>query len=285
LFGDHPGSPRRDDRQFGGPEQPQQFGEPERLDTPTAAPEDIRVAGASATPSIEPVPGPAPAGHRTKSRTPLKIAAVVAGVVVTVGGGAVAAKAMTGGGEESTVKPGPVADAPKPDPAVVAAERDRQNRERASRDTRKESGKSFKLAPKGTPPPTPTPTRSSGGGGGGGGGGGAPVGNDPVPSGVAQAYAKSVLPTYFGATGRQAGQFGCLVNLWMRESGWRTTAANPSSGAYGIPQALPGSKMATEGADWRTNHKTQIKWGLKYIKSRYGTPCGGWNHFLNNGWY
>jgi len=79
-------------------------------------------------------------------------------------------------------------------------------------------------------------------------------------------------------------QFGCLDNLWTRESGWRTTAGNPS-GAYGIPQALPGSKMASAGADWRTNPATQIRWGLGYIGARYGDPCGAWAHFQNRGWY
>lgn len=79
-------------------------------------------------------------------------------------------------------------------------------------------------------------------------------------------------------------QFGCLDNLWTKESGWRTTASNPS-GAYGIPQALPGSKMASAGSDWRTNPATQIRWGLGYIGSRYGDPCGAWSHFQRKGWY
>jgi len=79
-------------------------------------------------------------------------------------------------------------------------------------------------------------------------------------------------------------QFPCLEKLWTKESGWSTTSSNPS-GAYGIPQALPGSKMAVYGDDWRTNPATQIKWGLNYIKSRYGTPCAAWQHFLDTGWY
>ncbi|MDR0365408.1 MAG: ubiquitin-like domain-containing protein [Bifidobacteriaceae bacterium] len=81
------------------------------------------------------------------------------------------------------------------------------------------------------------------------------------------------------------GEFSCLVNLWNRESGWRVNAANSSSGAYGIPQALPGSKMSSAGADWKTNPATQIKWGLGYIKGRYGTPCGAWSAFQSKGWY
>ncbi len=80
-------------------------------------------------------------------------------------------------------------------------------------------------------------------------------------------------------------QFQCLDNLWTRESNWRHTAANSSSGAYGIPQALPGSKMGSVGSDWRTNPATQITWGLNYIKGRYGTPCGAWNFFQNRNWY
>ncbi|HEX7745143.1 MAG TPA: transglycosylase SLT domain-containing protein [Micromonosporaceae bacterium] len=79
-------------------------------------------------------------------------------------------------------------------------------------------------------------------------------------------------------------QMPCLDKLWTKESGWNTQASNPS-GAYGIPQALPGSKMATVGDDWETNPATQIKWGLGYIKDRYGTPCDAWAHSQNVGWY
>ncbi|WOF22312.1 hypothetical protein N8K70_13080 [Microbacterium betulae] len=80
-------------------------------------------------------------------------------------------------------------------------------------------------------------------------------------------------------------QFSCLVSLWNRESGWSYTAMNASSGAYGIPQSLPGSKMASAGADWETNAATQIAWGLGYIASTYGTPCGAWSHSESTGWY
>ena len=80
-------------------------------------------------------------------------------------------------------------------------------------------------------------------------------------------------------------QFPCLDKLWKKESGWNYKATNPSSGAYGIPQSLPGSKMASEGSDWRTNPATQIKWGLGYIEGRYNTPCGAWSHSQNVGWY
>jgi len=80
-------------------------------------------------------------------------------------------------------------------------------------------------------------------------------------------------------------EFACLVALWNKESGWRVNAYNAGSGAYGIPQALPGSKMASAGADWETNPATQIAWGLGYIGGRYGTPCGAWGHSQSTGWY
>ncbi|MCM3658437.1 lytic transglycosylase domain-containing protein [Agromyces mediolanus] len=97
----------------------------------------------------------------------------------------------------------------------------------------------------------------------------------------AQAIARSIMAAEHGWGD---DQFGCLVELWNRESGWRTNAANPS-GAYGIPQALPGSKMSAFGADWETNPATQIRWGLSYISGRYGTPCGAWDSFNAQGWY
>lgn len=80
-------------------------------------------------------------------------------------------------------------------------------------------------------------------------------------------------------------QFQCLDSLWTRESNWDYTAENPSSGAYGIPQSLPGDKMATAGDDWRTNPATQISWGLGYIDDRYGTPCAAWGHSESHNWY
>jgi Transglycosylase SLT domain len=96
----------------------------------------------------------------------------------------------------------------------------------------------------------------------------------------AQAIAREML----AQRGWGDDQFGCLVELWNHESGWNVYASNPS-GAYGIPQALPGSKMATAGDDWQTNPATQISWGLGYISSRYGTPCGAWDTFNAQGWY
>ena len=111
---------------------------------------------------------------------------------------------------------------------------------------------------------------------------GAPnTGNAPTPSpGSNQAIAKAMLPSY----GWGDDQYNCLVEMWNRESGWRTDASNPS-GAYGIPQALPGSKMSSAGPNWESDPRTQIKWGLGYIKSRYGTPCGAWSLWQSQGWY
>ncbi len=80
-------------------------------------------------------------------------------------------------------------------------------------------------------------------------------------------------------------QFSCLDSLYTRESNWNVYADNPSSTAYGIPQALPGSKMASAGSDWATNPVTQIRWGLGYIEDRYGSPCGAWGHSQSRGWY
>ena len=82
-------------------------------------------------------------------------------------------------------------------------------------------------------------------------------------------------------------QWSCLDSLWTAESGWRWSARNPWSGAYGIPQALPASKMSTAGDDWLTHARTQISWGLTYIKGRYGTPCGAWDAWQSRSphWY
>jgi len=96
---------------------------------------------------------------------------------------------------------------------------------------------------------------------------------------------KTIASALLGSYGWSSDQFGCLVSLWTKESGWNVHAANPSSGAYGIPQSLPGSKMASAGADWQDNAETQIKWGLGYIQDRYGSPCGAWGHSESYGWY
>jgi murein DD-endopeptidase MepM/ murein hydrolase activator NlpD len=101
-------------------------------------------------------------------------------------------------------------------------------------------------------------------------------------SGDARGIARQIAAQKYGWG---EGQFACLNSLWAKESGWNYRASNPSSGAYGIPQALPGSKMATFGSDWRTNPATQIKWGLHYIDGRYGSPCSAWSSAQSKGWY
>ena len=111
-------------------------------------------------------------------------------------------------------------------------------------------------------------------------------GSSSYPSGPANPTgAQAIARDMLAARGWGSDQFGCLVSLWNRESGWNVYAQNPSSGAYGIPQALPGSKMGSAGSDWQTNAATQIAWGLGYIADRYGSPCGAWGHSESAGWY
>ena len=124
------------------------------------------------------------------------------------------------------------------------------------------------------PPPVPAGAKLASGGRA------APAAGVPDP-GTAQAIAHEMVV----ARGWGEDQYSCLVALWKKESGWNVFAHNTSSGAYGIPQSLPGSKMATAGADWATNPATQITWGLGYISGRYGDPCGAWNASQIKGWY
>ncbi|MFD9463764.1 lytic transglycosylase domain-containing protein [Streptomyces sp. NPDC060027] len=91
-----------------------------------------------------------------------------------------------------------------------------------------------------------------------------------------QAMARSMVPS---------GQFQCFSNIVNHESSWNYKAVNASSGAYGLFQALPGSKMSSVGSDWQTNPATQIKWGLNYMDSRYGSPCDAWSFWQANHWY
>jgi hypothetical protein len=99
--------------------------------------------------------------------------------------------------------------------------------------------------------------------------------------GTPKEVAMNLLPDH----GWGQSQFSCLDKLWTKESGWRVSADNPTSSAYGIPQALPGVRMAAYGSDWRTNPVTQIKWGLDYIEDAYGSPCNAWAHSQAKGWY
>jgi len=127
-----------------------------------------------------------------------------------------------------------------------------------------------KLKPKPTPTPTPTKKASSGGG--------SSAPSAPVPDpGTAKAIAYQMVHD----RGWGDDQYSCLVSLWNKESGWRVNASNPS-GAYGIPQALPGSKM---GPGWQTDASVQISWGLGYIAGRYTNPCGAWAQSQAQGWY
>ncbi|WP_426995992.1 coiled-coil domain-containing protein [Pseudarthrobacter sp. N5] len=124
----------------------------------------------------------------------------------------------------------------------------------------------------------------------------APSVNNPVPPAIVSpavpggavndpAGAQSYASARSGAYGWGQDQFQCLVKLWTQESSWLTTATNPSSGAYGIAQALPPGKYASAGNDWISNYHTQIDWGLGYIRDRYSSPCGAWNHEISLGWY
>ena len=101
-----------------------------------------------------------------------------------------------------------------------------------------------------------------------------------APASTAQAYAAGIVARH----GWAASEFGCLVSLWNKESGWNAHAANPN-GAYGIPQAYPGSKMGVGGGDWQNDYRVQIRWGVGYIAGRYGSPCGAWAHSEATGSY
>lgn len=105
---------------------------------------------------------------------------------------------------------------------------------------------------------------------------GVSVSRSSTRTGSARTYARSVL---------SATQYACLDSVVIRESGWNPFARNPYSGAYGLGQALPGSKMASAGADWRTNGVTQIKWTIHYMNGRYGSPCGAWSFWRSHHWY
>lgn len=140
-----------------------------------------------------------------------------------------------------------------------------------------------RLIPSPTPTPTPTPTQA------------AQTATQPPPPPPPTPYPSYTdLPSSSGAYGSAqayaeslvgSAQFACLQPLWDRESGWNPYAQNPTSGAYGIPQALPGSKMASAGPDWATNPDTQVRWGIGYINSSYGSPCGALAHEQSYGWY
>jgi hypothetical protein len=209
-----------------------------------------------------------------------KTGLIVAAAAVTVlvgGGGALALTGSGGdGGDGDTATVSPAKAAPEIAADAMRQPAEAENRQaltdRASRAARRDAAKRPVLAVRGTPPAEPKksdqPTTA------------APAGN-PVPAGDAQRIAKALLPKFGFAPDTQ---FGCLVNLWNRESHWNVHAGSPS-GPYGIPQANPVTKMASAGSDWLDNATTQISWGLGYIKGRYSGPCGAWSHSEATGWY
>jgi hypothetical protein len=93
--------------------------------------------------------------------------------------------------------------------------------------------------------------------------------------------ARALMPLY----GMPTSEFSCVDNIWSQESRWNVHADNPYSSAYGIPQALPGSKMSSAGPDWQNSAETQIRWGLGYIRDRYGSACAAWSYKQSHGWY
>jgi hypothetical protein len=191
---------------------------------------------------------------RIRSKVVLGGAALaVTGVVV--GAGVLAGQAPP---EDAATDLGAVVDLPAPE-AAAAADRDPV----VSRDDRRGSADPAKRA-------RLVPEKPS-----------ARVETEQLSQGDPKDIARALLSDF----GFAADQFGCLESLWEKESGWDPSARNPSSGAHGIPQALPGSKMASAGADWATNPVTQITWGLGYIQDRYGSPCSAWGHSQARGWY
>ncbi|WP_306371643.1 lytic transglycosylase domain-containing protein [Nocardiopsis sp. CC223A] len=154
-------------------------------------------------------------------------------------------------------------------------EQARESAERAGRDAvRSGDAQASDILEEPEPEPEPDPEPQDGAPSGGSG--------TPVPAGSAKETALRMVL----AEGWAESEFtDCLEPLWQKESGWNHLAQNPSSGAYGIPQSLPGDKMASHGSDWQTNPATQIAWGIDYIKGRYGTPCGAWAHSQANNWY
>ncbi|MFD0901427.1 lytic transglycosylase domain-containing protein [Actinomadura sediminis] len=123
----------------------------------------------------------------------------------------------------------------------------------------------------------PEPESASGGGGA--------LPNAPAGGGDTTVSENKAIGKQMNALKGWSGCWSALESLWTKESGWNERAQNPSSGAYGIPQSLPGTKMASAGSDWQTNARTQIAWGLNYIDARYGTPCEAWGHSQRVGWY
>ena len=160
-----------------------------------------------------------------------------------------------------------------------AAEQAAAEQAAADRAAEQAAARSAERAPAPQPAPQPTPQPP------------APAPQPPAPQPPAPQPPsnpggnRGVAQAMLGSYGWGMDQWGCLDSLWQKESNWSHTATNPSSGAYGIPQSLPASKMASAGADWQTNPATQIRWGLGYIQGRYGSPCSAWAHSQAHNWY
>jgi hypothetical protein len=227
--------------------------------------------------------------HQKLSKITLAVAGVTVIVPAAVAAGITTSGASAGSSPSRLAMAGPSAGARtatgRPDPGIpltdaarrevgsLGVHRVRAQRaaERAAdrRAARRAAVRAAAQAAAAAAPPPPSPSSPGS------------TGAAPQPSGSPQKIAAAMLGSY----GWSSSQFGCLVSLWNLESGWDVYAANPSSGAYGIPQALPGSKMASAGPDWQSDAATQIRWGLGYIKSLYGSPCGAWAHEQAAGWY
>jgi hypothetical protein len=220
--------------------------------------------------------------RRSRSRKSLKIALVGLGVLVVVGGAIGVASAASGGGSKNgtdALGTNGTSHTPAPLTPAELAQRSAQARQQlvsAAEAAAQQDGQlPLSFGKKGSKPkPTPTSTTT--------GTSTPPMEGDPVPASTAQAIAKQLLPSYGFSP---STQFGCLVDLWNRESGWNVHAYNSATGAGGIPQADPMSKMASAGPDYENNATTQIKWGLSYIKERWSTPCGAWSNEESAGWY
>ena len=194
----------------------------------------------------------------------------VAGGVLAGGGAAVGGAGADGGGPAATTSTSGAAS--------LAAARIAGRAESVTRSNRRVAGE----APGESEQPQPAPSRDA-----------QKVALLSAGPGVVTTHERTlseedprdVARALLGEFGFAGSQFSCLDRLWSKESGWLVDADNPTSSAYGIPQALPGSKMASAGADWETNPTTQIRWGLGYVKGRYGTPCAAWSHSRATGWY
>ncbi|MEU7878764.1 lytic transglycosylase domain-containing protein [Microbispora bryophytorum] len=207
--------------------------------------------------------------------TPARIAILSVSVAVLAGGSAFVIRTSIEHGNAPKQVLGPDSflaldpNAPDPETDILkeqAVQALRKDRLQSTRDDRKKGLDPVEIAEKAP-------------GGGGFNPAAFPPGSTPDPG------SNKALGKQMAEARGWGGEWGCLEKLWDRESHWNERAMNRYSGAYGIPQSLPGSKMASAGSDWQTNPATQIKWGLGYIAGRYKTPCGAWGHSQSTGWY